>query len=712
MAASIHGAGAPAPANQPAVVVIAADRQVKKDGYLSPLSTASLACTEKLLFGNQLTAKEFSLAETAGLLPRASIDPKTKDLEITLSPKLCEHMQSKRDASEEVTSTSDKGLKELSKYGTPKQLADGSQQFRVPADQVKVFFKESLKLHDAVFTELEKLKGKFPEPKPGISQQQASQQKTGAVQAKVIQSQAPKHVLSTSAPNSALAISKIAAGTLSAGAAPALSLATKKIVQTNAPDVPPSPPVPTAKKMPPPLPSQKGPPPLPSKPVSKASAQPAASAPVASGAIQLVGKIPTVLLDRFKAVDSSTVKNLQGVQFAQVAGARPTETRSAFMKAVAWEANTPVLSHSKFVSREMCSYLMAAKKDSAIGEKYTQGDKLTNMEGALHTYMTPIVPITMSGDYKYDPVHKHTVVPFAAQQGRQVVLSAAIHPDFEKGGTNAVMLPLCEITATGVKGAPLPAKFADPKTINRDNETVRKEYDTALKEHLIYQLTAGQGLPKLADVVKAGNKLSYAEGQALLEKILSDSTIKDPLTLLKGKCIEMQGKVISLEVLYNSYLEQIRNEFSVLDATLPQGYVYSLDPPRIFARQLDEDKGPIILNRLQALAMRQILPSCKNLKKVAFNDFADKGMIALMKKALPKTIAVQAKSELFDAATGHYKGDAKYALVIHNNSDAFGQNIEHEGAGGSIDGAIGSFSDAAKALQRKNAAQAVAVTTS
>ena len=40
-----------------------------------------------------------------------------------------------------------------------------------------------------------------------------------------------------------------------------------------------------------------------------------------------------------------------------------------------------------------------------------------------------------------------------------------------------------------------------------------------------------------------------------------------------------------------------------------------------------------------------------------------------------------------------------YALVLHNNSDAFGQNIETEGPS-SLDGVIGSYSDAACHLER------------
>ena len=39
-------------------------------------------------------------------------------------------------------------------------------------------------------------------------------------------------------------------------------------------------------------------------------------------------------------------------------------------------------------------------------------------------------------------------------------------------------------------------------------------------------------------------------------------------------------------------------------------------------------------------------------------------------------------------------------LVVHNNSDALGQNIESEYAGGSLDGVIGAYSSAAGSLMR------------
>jgi hypothetical protein len=63
------------------------------------------------------------------------------------------------------------------------------------------------------------------------------------------------------------------------------------------------------------------------------------------------------------------------------------------------------------------------------------------------------------------------------------------------------------------------------------------------------------------------------------------------------------------------------------------------------------------------------------------------------------------KNELFNGHDGGYdiellKQAEGSMLVVHNNSDGFGQNIETEYALGSLDGAVGSNSSAAASLYR------------
>ena len=65
------------------------------------------------------------------------------------------------------------------------------------------------------------------------------------------------------------------------------------------------------------------------------------------------------------------------------------------------------------------------------------------MEGALHTFVTPISKVLMFGDYQYQA--GHGVIRFAGIDGRQtareVLLSAAVQMDFEN---DEVMLAFCK----------------------------------------------------------------------------------------------------------------------------------------------------------------------------------------------------------------------------------------------------------------------------
>jgi hypothetical protein len=58
------------------------------------------------------------------------------------------------------------------------------------------------------------------------------------------------------------------------------------------------------------------------------------------------------------------------------------------------------------------------------------------------------------------------------------------------------------------------------------------------------------------------------------------------------------------------------------------------------------------------------------------------------------------KKDLYDE-NGFYNVPQGQALVIHNNSNAFGQNIEYEDGMGSLDAAVGNASDAAVSLSRE-----------
>jgi len=638
-------------ANQPAsavkVQIDASSGIVKKDNQIAASSTISLAMTTHLRGkkSSDIPAADFAAAEQNGALPHVEVNPKTKALVVTISPECAEAVLAH--ASE---ATRDKFLAAVTKYG---KLSDDSdkQGFEIDPTKVQAFLADVLGLGEDIFKELE-----AREKRVQSSWQFPPQQKP----------QTPAKTVSMMA---STILAKAVASTVTASASPV-----KKATVD--------------------------PTPAPVAVVVKTTAKQIMSTTVAPSALKAIPALPDAVMNGCKAIDSSKAVALNGVNLqsgTKKADPKKVDPRTIFLNTPTWKGATPVLSKSSFVPNPMVTHLMTEKKNLACSVKYEQGDKISNMEAAIHTFVTPVVACTITGDYVYK--NGHTVAPIGANLGRQVILSTAIHPDFEDQN---VMMQVVEITDQGCQGkADLPVKFSDPKTINRDDVATRNEYDTALRQQMVYHLTENHQLPKATDKEVRDNTLTFDAAILALETAISDPK-QDPLQAVKGKYVKLTtGHVISLELLFNSYRQQLRNEFSVLEATLPQGYVYTIDPPRIFAQALGNG-GPELLNRLQALAFREIAPSCKKLGVIGYNDFADKKMVALMKKTAPN-VDVQPKSKLFDATTGLYKGPEKLALVLHNNSDGFGQNIEHEEGAGSMDAAIGRNSDASKSLDRKKA---------
>ncbi|VHO05040.1 hypothetical protein [Candidatus Rhabdochlamydia sp. T3358] len=360
-----------------------------------------------------------------------------------------------------------------------------------------------------------------------------------------------------------------------------------------------------------------------------------------------------------------------------------------------WELQPVIISQSAFVSKAMTEHLMTNKKDSALGVKYKKGDKITNMEGALHTFVTPICPVTMLGDYIYKKRHG---ILLLNNMGRRVVLSAAIQPDFELAGNDEVIMKIVEIKQQPVIGQELPSDFQPLWNQSKWNQEVfekkLKQYEESLQKHLIYFLTKKHRLPALHEVQ---NIITYQETIELLEQLILKEDV-DILEALGDKFSVLNDHVISLEALFTIYTHQLCNEFSVLEHMLPQGYVYTINPPAIFTTQIGGVKNVNLLNRLQILSFKQLkkTSSFENLKVIGFNNYSDKEAINLFRHVFFDKIVVETQA-LFEQ--GHYSMKDPYALVLHNNSDAFGQNIETEGPS-SLDGVIGSYSDAACHLQR------------
>ena len=355
---------------------------------------------------------------------------------------------------------------------------------------------------------------------------------------------------------------------------------------------------------------------------------------------------------------------------------------------------------------------MRKKKNSALGVKYKGGgfDHITDLEGALHTFVTPVVgECEMVGDYRFDhALGGHGVVGFGEEvveggkvrKARTVVLSAAIQMDFEGP---RVMLGVCKLDEEEVIGVDLGENgWEIPSAKEKADEKKRRAYDSSLRKHMVYHLTSSGRLPTRGMVKDA---MDPSTTLLFLESTITGSEPVAPQLINKYLRLSAHA-VISLELLFNTAVHQARNEFSALEALCSQGYVYTYDPASIFARLISAP----ILNRLMLAALRHLSShnAFSNLRVFAFNDYADRNILRLVKSALKKQehVTVVKKEDLFKGEGGKYDvrklEEAKGAmLVVHNNSDGFGQNIETEWQTGSLDGAVGSNCSGAGSLQRE-----------
>ncbi|KAI5478407.1 hypothetical protein MNV49_005156 [Pseudohyphozyma bogoriensis] len=367
----------------------------------------------------------------------------------------------------------------------------------------------------------------------------------------------------------------------------------------------------------------------------------------------------------------------------------------------------PVLAMSPFLPGgvDMAEHLMTNKRDVAIGAKFVGGKDsiITNMEGAAHTFLCALVPIKMHGDYGFRRFH--SVPPFPSSPSapyklcRHVLLSTTIHPDFEQ---NNVFVPLLALSEDEVQGADVGLEFAIAKPEEKWDERKRKGYEDKLRKHLIYHLTSVRSLPSSTSVNNDPHAVIWSIDDAIarltetLSSPPSETPILSPLInhYVLTSSPRRPTKLLSLEMLLNTYVASLVNEFSALEALCPLsstpnlgGYIYTFDPPSIFAASFDAT----LLNRLMIYALRLVASTnaLPGLKVFAFNDYADFAALRLLNLALraegTKHVAVMSRKRLFSGrgetlATKDAIPQVEGAtLVIHNNSDAFGQNIAQAG---------------------------------
>ncbi|KAF2663259.1 hypothetical protein BT63DRAFT_123295 [Microthyrium microscopicum] len=384
-------------------------------------------------------------------------------------------------------------------------------------------------------------------------------------------------------------------------------------------------------------------------------------------------------------------------------------------------AKPPWIVVSHFVPDQICRHLMRKKKNAAIAVKFVKyndpPDKITNMEGVLHSFITPIVNTTMHGDYQWQG--GHGIYEFGSREGyqlgRRVLLSALVQQDFED---DKVVVRLVLLEETQVVGS---SKFPQiPDTQAKQNDDTRRHYDRQLRKYLVYHLTSSHSLPA-AGSVSSTSTMSVSQTIQFLADTIEHHSGGDIDARMRNRYIHHKNSLLSLEIMFRTAFHQLRNEFFGLEkVSRAQGYVYTFNPPAIFARFFNSPgtrvtPGTELMSRIHVVALKYLASfvSLRGCRCFAWSDFSSPTIMPLIRKALAGRphIVVRRMSELFiDRGIKQQSGEGLYVppegargamLVIHNNSDAFGQNIETEWSGGSLDGVIGSYSSAAASLLRQ-----------
>ena len=381
----------------------------------------------------------------------------------------------------------------------------------------------------------------------------------------------------------------------------------------------------------------------------------------------------------------------------------------------------PWISSSDFISRDMIEHLMRNKEDLAIATKTRNmgsltNSSITNMEGMLHTFVVPIVQGHIHGDYEYTHGHSMRRFPDVGknQQARPVLISALIHPDFEN---REVFWRLCSLNRLHTGWAKWNTLFSSPirSRLSLDQaasiargESVRSvlEWDNLVQNQTLMRILHVTNLERWRRVQT--DLLDPTELFACLEQAVES---KSPWSFVRGKKFKIpnsaaKSEELSLEILFAAILEQIKNELSALEYICQKtGYNYTFSPAVIFRHALGQ-LGRKLMMLVHAAALREfsLQTQLSSMRIYAYSDFESPEALGLIKTALRgQKVLVMSKDELFAGREELYSPPPEHKsamLVLHNNSDAFGQNIEFEQGMGSLDAAMGRFSSAAASLQR------------
>ena len=381
----------------------------------------------------------------------------------------------------------------------------------------------------------------------------------------------------------------------------------------------------------------------------------------------------------------------------------------------------PVIASSPFIPDNLVEHLMRNKRDSAITTKYLAGTAITNAEAALHSFVTALVPAAACGDYAWHGAH--SVVELGPtrdgrrRRARRIVLSTALHQDFEDGQVAETFFAVARAPISG-QDLYVGGSFSIPTVAQKEEDLQRAAYDFRLKRHAVRHLVSSGALPSLGSLPHP--PWSSAQATTLLKRLLSNSPSVPPSAACRNRCLVLEsGTVLSLDMLVGAYIACLTNELSALEAlcSLDEGgYAYTFSPPAIFARRLPADLSTLLV----LCAVREVVlaadegpphdpvprPALPAMRLFALGTHlpALAALLPLARAVLPPHVVVLARDDLFPAEHGGTLALPPECdgatLVVHNNSDAFGQNIESEAAGGSLDGVLGAWTDASRSLRR------------
>ncbi|KAG9680952.1 hypothetical protein KCU95_g15446, partial [Aureobasidium melanogenum] len=367
------------------------------------------------------------------------------------------------------------------------------------------------------------------------------------------------------------------------------------------------------------------------------------------------------------------------------------------------ELSPPWIACSEFVPPAMIEFLMRCKKRTALAIKFQKGDKITNMEGAMHTFVTSLELAWLHGERGYNK--GHTFTPYLPsgnfRRGRQVLISNMIHQDFE---TDEVMMTLASLTKSMTT---LIADFNIPSTEEKQSDDFRNRYDDALRRLMVYSLVLDGELPSIK--VGSAKAMSRTQAKSFLAKKVLEADCRNVLEQVRNSLFWLTATskrdipLLSLELLVATAYHQFRNEMDALERICKhQGYIYTFSAPKIFIEEFGSEDG--LMACIYAAGLKHYLQTTKPQKMRVFQLPEVSGQWGLwMRTALSAApeVRVMTKQELYSKEDPFDSYNPPYAgtmLVLHNCSDAFGQNIRYETGAGSLDAIIGRFTSAAGSL--------------